>query len=42
MKNDKKVAIKIQIWIWDNQDEGMFYYKIDKNDKSKKNILILS
>ncbi len=36
MKNDKKVAIKIQIWIWDNQDEGMFYYKIDKNDKSKK------
>ena len=36
MKNDKKVAIKTQIWIWDNQDEGMFYYKIDKNDKSKK------
>jgi len=36
MKNDKKVAIKIQFWIWDNQDEGMFYYKIDKNDKSEK------
>jgi len=36
MKNDKKAAIKIQIWIWDNQDEGMFIYKIDKNDKSQK------
>jgi hypothetical protein len=40
MKNDQKIVMKIQIW--DNQDEGLFYYKIDKKDKSKKNILILN
>ena len=34
MKNDQKIVMKIQIW--DNQDEGLFYYKIDKKDKSKK------
>ena len=34
MEKNKEVLITIQIW--DNQDEGMFFYKIDKNDKSKK------
>jgi hypothetical protein len=34
MKKDQKVTMKIQIW--DNQDEGLFYYKTDKNDKTKK------
>jgi hypothetical protein len=34
MEKDKTISIKFQIW--DNEDEGLFYYKIDKNDKSEK------
>ena len=34
MEKDKKISIKIQIW--DNKDEGMFYYKTDENYKSEK------
>ena len=34
MEKDKEVSIKIQIW--DNKDEGMFYYKTDENYKSEK------
>jgi hypothetical protein len=37
MKKEQKVAMKIQIW--DNKDEGLFYYKTDKNDKSIKKFL---